>query len=215
MNPPRVRRPRRRPLDVLVASGFVALGSALALWIGGFLWFAAHLDSEVTEPGRITDAIVVLTGGSARLDTGLGLLDRGLARKLFVSGVGRRTPRAVLRRLAGRMAERFECCVVLGHDAENTAGNAAETARWMAAEGYRSLRIVTTSYHMPRSLIEFRRALPDAELVANPVFTAHVKLDRWWEWRGTTLLVADEFNKYLFSLMRSRLTRTGPQRAAS
>ena len=85
----------------------------------------------------------------------------------------------------------------------------------MAAEGYLSLRIVTASYHMPRSLIEFRRVLPYAGLVANPVFPAHVKLDRWWAWRGTTLLVADEFNKYLFSLVRSRLTRTAPQRAVS
>ena len=113
------------------------------------------------------------------------------------------------------MADRFACCVVLGHAAENTAENAAETVRWMAAEGYRSLRIVTASYHMPRSLVEFQRALPDAELVANPVFTAHVKLDRWWAWRGTMLLVADEFNKYLFSLVRSRLTRTVQPRAAS
>lgn len=186
------------------AVGFVA---AVALvWLGGYLWFTWLLPREAGDETRITDAIVVLTGGAGRLDAGLALLAQKRATKLFVSGVGAGTTRTELRRRAVNYPNQFECCVVLGHDAADTAGNAAETAQWMAAEGYRSLRLVTASYHLPRSLVEFRRAMPEAELTANPVFSEHIKLDHWWAWPGTALLIADEFNKYLISLARARLS---------
>ncbi len=58
---------------------------------------------------------------------------------------------------------------------------------------------------MPRSLIEFRRAMPRAKLIPHPVFPEHVKLDRWWEWRGTAVLIAEEYTKYLYSVVRLRL----------
>lgn len=177
---------------------------ALALvWLGGFVWYANELPREAPDEGTRTDAIVVLTGGSDRLDVGLDLLAAGLAKKLFISGVGVGASREDLLRLSRRAPELFECCVVLGKEAIDTFGNAIETARWMRSEGFASLRVVTAGYHMPRSLVELRRALPDAVLVANPVFPAHVKLDEWWRWQGTTRLLAAEFNKYLFSLFRA------------
>ena len=43
---------------------------------------------------------------------------------------------------------------MLGREADNTHGNARETAGWMRGEGYRSLRLVTSWYHMRRSLLE-------------------------------------------------------------
>ena len=65
--------------------------------------------------------------------------------------------------------------------------------------------MVTGAYHMPRSLLEFRRAMPGAVLIAHPVFPTHVKLSQWWRWPGTASLVATEYSKYLMSLAWTRI----------
>ena len=88
---------------------------------------------------------------------------------------------------------------MLGYTADNTAGNARETATWMAEEGYGSLRLVTSSYHMPRSLAAFRRVMPSVNIVPHPVFPAHVRHSDWWRWPGTTQLLVSEYNKYLIA----------------
>src|SRR5260370_9949066 len=91
-----------------------------------------------------TDAIVVLTGGRLRLETGLQLFAAGRAKKLFVSGVNQRVDRGELLRTLGPIGQRAVCCIALGHEADNTLGNARETAAWIQEAGYRSLRLVTT-----------------------------------------------------------------------
>jgi len=92
---------------------------------------------------------------------------------------------------------------VLGYEAMDTAGNARETAAWVSAEGYTSLRVVTAAYHMPRSLVELASAMPGVTLVAHPVFPERVRLDAWWSWPGTASLVATEYTKYLVSRLRA------------
>jgi len=179
--------------------------SPLALflaWLSGLVLFAADIPSRVEDSTTHTDAIIVLTGGSERLDTGLALLRQGLGDKLFVSGVYRGVDVAELLRLARRKPDQVECCIVLGHDADNTLGNAAETAQWMKQEGFHSLRLVTGNYHMRRSLSEFRHAMPDAVIIAHPVFPDAVKRDRWWLWPGTAHLIISEYTKFLLGQLR-------------
>lgn len=200
-----VRRRRTRPgwrprLDAL-ALGIVSAG--VVLWCAGFVWFSLQIPRQVADPQSQTDAIVVLTGSAGRLDTGLDLLARGRARKLFISGVYGGLDVAAILRVSRQAPEELECCIELGHSAIDTAGNAQETARWVAAEGFRTLRLVTASYHMPRSLAEFRRAMPDVELIAHPVFLESVHVDAWWRWPRTAILLAGEFNKYIVSAVRA------------
>ena len=102
-------------------------------------------------------------------------------------------------------AERAACCIVLGHEADNTLGNARETANWMHREGYRSLRLVTSWYHMRRSLLEFDRAMPQITIVAHPVFAHHLEPEHWWSWHGAPLLIIGEYDKYLFAWIRPAL----------
>lgn len=165
--------------------------------VAGFLWFAQSLPRSVAEPERQTDAIVVLTGGSDRLAVGLLLLQQGLGQKLFVSGVYRGVEVEELLQLSRDAPQDLACCIVLGYEADDTRGNARETAAWIAKQGYRSLRLVTAAYHMPRSLLEFRRVMPDIEIVPHPVFPQSVKQDDWWNWAGSTNLLLQEYFKYL------------------
>lgn len=175
----------------------------LCAWIAGFFWFVEQIPRRVEEPDTMTEAIVVLTGGAARLGAGLELLAQGRGEKLFISGVYRGVDVAEILRASRQSPEKLECCVELGHDAVDTRGNANETGKWMAAEGFTSLRLVTASYHMPRSRVEFRRAMPKTRLIAHPVFPSNVRIDNWWRWPGTASLLIGEYGKYLIAVATS------------
>jgi uncharacterized SAM-binding protein YcdF (DUF218 family) len=175
------------------------------LWLAGLVWFAQGIPVTVDDSTSETDAVVVLTGGSLRVQSGLALLADGRAKKLFVSGVYHGTDVAALLRVSRQSPEKVACCIVLGHEADNTRGNAQETAVWMNEEGYHSLRLVTASYHMPRSLLEFTRAMPTMTIIPHPVFPENFKQRRWWAWRGTLGLVIGEYGKYLVALARPLL----------
>ncbi|MFV3075117.1 YdcF family protein [Niveispirillum fermenti] len=183
---------------------------AFLLWLAGLFLFAAALPRQAPEDDITTDGIVVLTGGSERLTVGFDLLRAGKARKLLISGVYRGVEVRELLALSSRSGRDLECCVDLGYDADDTEGNAVETARWMAQEGFRSLRVVTANYHMPRSLVEFRRVLPGITLVPHPVTPQKVRLDGWWGWPGTSELIVSEYNKYLLAVARAALTGSNP-----
>ncbi len=192
---PKVHSARRMVIRVVIPG----LALAIGLWFGGLLWFAA----QIPYPGPVstdrTDAIVVLTGGSKRLDTGLRLLAEGYAAKVFVSGVARGVDLATLLRVARQRPEKVACCIAIGYRADNTAGNARETSEWMRAQGYRSLRLVTAGYHMPRSLLEFHRTMSKIQIVPHPVFPTQFKRKGWWRWPGTASLMASEYSKYLLA----------------
>ena len=195
------RRGRLRRLG-LPASLLVAL---IVVWLGGLAWFVRAIPTEIADADSTTDAIVVLTGGSLRVQSGLALLAAGKAKKLFVSGVYHSTDVTALLRVSRQSPEHIACCIVLGHEADNTYGNAVETAQWMRSEGFHSLRLVTANYHMPRSLLEFTRAMPDVQIIPNPVFPESVKPRRWWSSPGTVSLILGEYHKYLLALVRPLL----------
>ena len=128
-------------------------------WVLGFLWFVLAMPGPAAN--QATDAVIVPTGGPGRIARGLDVLDRGLARKMLVSGVD---PEVKPGEFAAEFAvapERMDCCVTLGFAAVDTRSNAAETAKWVAQNEVRSLRLVTTDWHMRRTASELDRMLPD------------------------------------------------------
>lgn len=187
----------------------IGVGALAALWLIGLCVFALHIEA-LAEPLigpnlAAADAIVVLTGGSERLVTGLELLKSSKGKKLFISGVH---PGLTLDHLLGSqpMAQKLrDCCIILGHAAESTMGNAEETQTWLALENYHSLRLVTANYHMPRSLLIFRATLPDIAIIPHPVAPDSVKLSEWWMHPGTASLLVTEYNKYLLAVLRVEL----------
>jgi uncharacterized SAM-binding protein YcdF (DUF218 family) len=201
-----------RLLRALRRLGLLAL-AIFVLWLGGLVWFVASSLSIQGDPSTSTDAIVVLTGGRLRLETGLHLFAAGTAKKLFVSGVNQRVDREELLRPLGPAAQRAACCIVLGHEADNTFGNARETANWMHEEGYRSLRLVTSWYHMRRGLLEFGRAMPQLTIIAYPVFAHPLDQERWWSWHGPMALIVTEYEKYLAAWIRPVLNALNPASA--
>ncbi|WP_300527115.1 YdcF family protein [Maricaulis sp.] len=138
------------------------------------------------------DAIIVLTGGVGRLATGGELLRRGRAPVLMISGVHPSVTDRDIEDQTGLDSADFACCVVLDRIASDTVGNATETARWVAANSYQRLIIVTSDYHLPRSLLEMERAMPGVELIPYPVVTTPP-----WINPGNARLWLQEYAKYV------------------
>lgn len=192
---------RRRKTRGRAAGVMVVLLSLVALWGAGLVWFAGIIPDSVADTTTRTDAIVVLTGGRGRLKAGLDLLVGDRAKRMFVSGVYRGVDVKTLLGMVRRTPADLEDRIGIG-DAVNTAGNAAETAAWIRENDVASIRLVTASYHMPRSLLEFRHSLPRTVIVPHPTFSETVKQQEWWAWPGTATLIAREYTKYLLARIR-------------
>lgn len=171
---------------------FAALGFPI------FVWSLARTSADPAP----ADAVVALTGGAERLSAALELLDRDKGQRLLISGVHVDTKREELFAAVGQLSQRAACCVDLGRGAESTIGNASETASWVEQHGYKSIIVVTASYHMPRSLLELNATMPNVKLVAYPVFPESMQLDGWWHDPVTTGVLAWEYTKLIGSTAR-------------
>jgi uncharacterized SAM-binding protein YcdF (DUF218 family) len=158
---------------------------ALILYALGFALFAVTL-GEPAGAER-TDAVVVLTGGKGRIERGIAMMKEKRAERMLISGADPSVTRADLaRRLGPSSRSTLRCCVDLGSESVDTRSNAEEARRWMALKGYKSLRLVTSDWHMRRAAAEFRHDLPDAIIVQDAVPT-----------RPSLFVLAFEYNKFL------------------
>jgi uncharacterized SAM-binding protein YcdF (DUF218 family) len=134
-----------------------AVAFLILLYLLGYALFLVMLPQPAGD--RRTDAVVVLTGGAGRIDRGLETLRRRLAGRMLISGV-QRTVRPQELAARHRVDQRlFDCCVDLGREAIDTRSNADEVARWMERRRFRSLRLITTDWHMPRAKFEIGKRL--------------------------------------------------------
>lgn len=185
------------------------------IWTVGLFAFASRVErstpAAVPEPA---DAVVALTGRStARLKEGMDLLVQGKGQRLLISGVNPATTREDIRDVTKAYNRIYDCCVDLGWRAEDTVGNAEETAAWARSKGYKRLIVVTADFHMPRALLELRAVMPEAEFVAHPVATAQLNARRWERSTRTARFMIGEYNKYLVVLGREAFLSLGPQDA--
>ena len=192
---------------VIVALFMVALLSLCALLIGWTLFIGYALTASESPP-RQADAIVVVTGGAGRLERAINLLKDGKGRKLLISGVHyRNTSKTFLARF-NLDKKTINCCIDLDREALNTVANATQTALWAKENNFKSLIIVTSAYHMPRTLLEMRRAAPEVEfqsdLVAGP--TRRPLWSRLTNW-NTVHLLTKEYFKLLASVLHGTTER--------
>lgn len=136
-----------------------ALSLLFLVWAIGFLWFVVALPQPATQAVK-TDAVIVPTGGPGRIARGLAVLNSGEAKRMLVSGVDPEVRPQEFAAQFGVSPRQMACCISLGFTAVDTRSNAAETAKWVAQNEIRSLRLVTTDWHMRRAAGELDRMLP-------------------------------------------------------
>jgi len=191
----------------------LVIGAVFAsLVLAGFVFFSTKLvNGGHMADLRNADAIVVLTGGEARIPEAIKLLHKGKGERLLISGVNPLITKKELASLAPNSKRLFTCCIDVDQ-ARDTIGNADETRLWVKKRGFQSLIVVTASYHMPRSLAELRRALPDTELIPYPVQPRNLHVEAWWAYKGTLKLLAMEYLKFMPAFGRCVFIQIGRNR---
>ncbi|MDA4845804.1 YdcF family protein [Hoeflea poritis] len=192
-----------RWLGRLAGLFLLVLALAVGLFAGSFLRFTRNI-MALEPPRKIAEAdgIVVLTGGRQRIERALDLLDEGTAGRLLISGVNPATTSRQIQTLTHSEPALFECCVDIGHDAIDTIGNANEAALWVKEHGYRDVIVVTSNYHMPRSLLELRRVDAETNFIPYPVVATDLRNLQWLQHPAALRMVAAEYLKYLAARYR-------------
>jgi uncharacterized SAM-binding protein YcdF (DUF218 family) len=197
---PFMREPAARRSGFLkgIARAFTTLlFLGAAALVGGFLLFISSLNSYDNAPPAQADGIVALTGGAHRVADAIDLLSRGHGDRLLISGVNEMTTREEIARLNPGQRRLLECCVDLDYRARNTIGNAIETRRWVARHGFKSIIVVTSNYHMPRTMLELENALPDIEKHFYAVVPSSLDTSAWWRDEVAARLLMLEYLKFL------------------
>ena len=164
------------------------LGSLLLLFYAlGFVLFAFTLGKPAPATAKATDAAVVLTGGPGRIDHAIDVLKARQAQRLLVAGVDPAVTKPDLARRIPGSRQWLACCVDLGSESVDTRSNAEEAGRWLAKHDYRSVRLITSDWHMRRARYEFQKVLGGKyRLVTDGVRT-----------EPSLVTLFGEYNKYL------------------
>jgi len=199
---------RMRPVRFVARTIVIAVAVIVLVLGGGLIWFLFHVPAKEIALDRNADGIVVLTGGASRISDAIELLAEGRGKRLLISGVHRATSSAEIARIVPRYEGLVSCCVDLDHSAINTVGNAVETRRWVKERGFRSLIVVTSAYHMPRTMAELAKQMPDIALVPFPVVTERLRNEPWWASAQTARLILTEYAKFIVAQLRMRIDPT-------
>lgn len=171
------------------------------VWFGGmtgFIYSTATLKPQNTD--KKTDAIVILTGGRNRINSGLEILSKNGSANIFISGVNENVSIDEIRKMYRGEKRLPECCISLGYRARNTMNNAIESREWLEDMHFSSIRLVTSDYHMPRALIEFRHAMPELEIIRHPVTEDGGHSANFW------YNAIKEYNKTIITYLRQAVT---------
>ncbi|MGI9353272.1 MAG: YdcF family protein [Rhizobiaceae bacterium] len=173
--------------------------AVLAILIGLYVSFVYQIrnSGEPTQLAR-ADAIVVLTGEDNRIVSAVRLLTENQGDRLLISGVNRNVSRETLKHSIPADAATFSCCIDLDYQAMDTRGNAKNASYWAKYHDFQKLIIVTSDYHMPRSILMLERAMPHIQLQAMPVPSPTVTEATLADLITSPLLIT-EFGKYLIA----------------
>ena len=135
-------------------------GSLLLVLYGlGFALFGVTLGKPAAAGVGRADGIVVITGGKGRIEHGITVLRDGGGKRMLIAGADPAVTKTDLVRRLGGHGRLFRCCVDLGSESVDTRSNAEETRRWLERKKFRSVRLITSDWHMRRAHYEFRREL--------------------------------------------------------
>ena len=182
-------------------------GGAVFLLVLGFMLFAAVAMREPVNSAAAADGIVVLTGTDSRIVEAARLLEQGRGKRMLISGVNRADqpdgPASQVRYGRGKLP------VLRRHRLRGAGhvGNADETRQWVKDLNFRSVIVVTSSYHMPRSMTELGLAMPDITLTAHSVQSKGARPDAWWLYARTTRVLIREYLKFLPAAARFTVAR--------
>ncbi len=167
----------------------------LILWIGGYVLFIANtLNISALDTNNKTQAIIVLTGGNNRIQTGLKLWQDNISDNLFITGVHPSVKKSDIISMWNGNEPLPKCCLTLGHKATTTRENAVETKAWIEKQNINDIKLVTSNYHITRALLEFKHIMPEVNITTNSVTEKTSPLKNYNFWKISFL----EYHKFMF-----------------
>lgn len=164
------------------------------VWLLGFILFYVRV-LNLPQSYAITDkyryqAAVALTGGAGRIQAATDLLRLNVVEKVLISGVHQDVTQEEIRRMTSLSRAQSICCLLLDKQARNTQQNAEEITKWVEQEGFASIILVSSDYHIPRALYLVNRRMPEVRVTVLSVNTGPDPIN-----------MMIEYHKYMISLV--------------
>jgi len=157
--------------------------------------------------------IVILTGGTNRIKDGLKIIkgfnkSRKINFKILVSGTGKGfTKKILMNQIEPNFnPDLIECCIDLDSVSKNTFTNAIETSKWAHENNIKEFILITSNYHMPRAILEFKNIMPNKKIYTFPIKPKKHNIKNWLDSYQTFNLIFKEFCKYIFASLRIKIS---------
>ena len=188
------------------------LSSILTFFVIGLFKFKNNVLSSKNYSNKESSNIVILTGGTNRIKDGLKIINdfknlRKINFKILVSGTGQGfTKTSLIRQLGPSFnIKLIECCIDLDSISQNTFTNAIETFKWVRKNNIKEFILITSNYHMPRAILEFKNIMPDKKIYTFAITPSKHDIKKWLRSYQTFSLVFKEFCKYIIAKLRIKV----------
>lgn len=165
------------------------LSIILCIWFYGLNDFYKQMHTQKSENHPTIEGMVILTGGNLRIKSGLKIFSETKAKRLLISGIDQNVSLNHLKTNHFKGYENLLGLVDLGYGAFSTHSNALETAIWAQNHHFKTIGLVTSRLHMPRSLLIFKQIMPNLEIIPFAVESTHKSI----------FSILKEFHKFYFT----------------
>ena len=159
--------------------------------------------------------IVILTGGTNRIKDGLNLIEdfkksKKINYRILVSGTGMGFTKSSLKKKLGPNfnSHLIQCCIELDSVSKNTLTNASETFKWTSKNDIKEFILITSNYHMPRAILEFKNVMPNLKIYTYAITPKKHDIKNWLSSYQTFSLVFTEYCKFIIAGLRIKFFNT-------
>ena len=171
------------------------LSFIVLLIIYTFIIFFKKIDYREVVFNNDSDGIAVLTGGKGRISLGLNLFSENTNLQLIISGVDKQVSIDTI--VPVDLKNRAN--ITIDKVSESTIQNAKVVSKWTTKHKLQKITIITSYYHMPRSMFLMQSLAPGVNFYPYPVrrfFSGKtsIKEDMFYYF-----FLTEEYIKYLVS----------------
>ena len=189
-----------------------SLSCTLAIFFIQLFFFKEKVLSFKKYNNTKSSNIVILTGGTNRIKDGLNIINhfdksKRIKFKILVSGTGNGfSKNSLIKQIGPNFNPKLiECCIYLDSVSKNTFTNAIETSKWANRNDLKEFILITSNYHMPRAILEFKNVMPNHKIYTFPITPRKHNIKEWMSSYETFSLIFKEFCKYIVSNLRIKL----------
>ena len=194
------------------SSFFIIVILLISCFFVGLFNFQKKILSLEKNINIVNSNIVILTGGSNRIKEGLKVVNdiNKLTKadfKILISGTGKGFTKASLKKTltSDFNLNLVECCIELESISKDTYSNAYETYKWTKKKGINNIILITSNYHMPRAILEFKNRMPNQKISTYPITPKNHDIKKWLESSDTFSLIFFEYSKLLIASLRLKI----------